>query len=99
MTPDAIEHQTLDRGSSAEGSASGSRQITRRRRIAWLIGLAALIALIVWVIHHRLASQARQPSFAAMMGGPLPVSVAKVGTADVPVVIDALGTVTPLATV
>ena len=65
----------------------------------WLGGLAALIALIVWVIHHRLASQAGQPSFAAMMGAPLPVSIEKVSTADVPVVIDALGTVTPLATV
>jgi multidrug efflux system membrane fusion protein len=55
--------------------------------------------LVVWVIHHRIASQASKRPFAAMMGGPLPVSVAKVSTADVPVVIDALGTVTPLATV
>jgi multidrug efflux system membrane fusion protein len=98
MTPDAIEH-TLDRESSASIPAQHSQQLARRRRILWLTGLVVLIALIVWVIHHRLASQAGQPSFAAMMGGPLPVSVAKVGTADVPVMIDALGTVTPLATV
>ena len=98
MTPDAIEH-TLDRESSPAAAAQQSPQLARRRRILWLAGLAALIALIVAVIHHRLASQARQPSFAAMMGGPLPVSIAKVGTADVPVVTDALGTVTPLATV
>ena len=88
MTPDAIEHQSLDRESSPATPAHDPQQIVRRRRIAWLIGLAALIVLIVWVIHHRLASQARQPSFAAMMGGPLPVGVAKVSTADVPVVID-----------
>jgi multidrug efflux system membrane fusion protein len=98
MTPDAIEHHTLDRESSAGTPAQDSSQLTRRR-ILWLAGLAVVIGLIVWVIHHRLASQARQPSFAAMMGGPLPVGVAKVSTADVPVVIDALGTVTPLATV
>ncbi|MDE2052187.1 MAG: efflux RND transporter periplasmic adaptor subunit [Gammaproteobacteria bacterium] len=98
MTPDAIEH-TLDRESSPSIAGQPTQQPGRRRRLLWLAGLAALIVLIVWVIHHRLASQAGQPSFAAMMGGPLPVSVAKVGTADVPVVIDALGTVTPLATV
>jgi membrane fusion protein, multidrug efflux system len=99
MSTDAIEQHTLDRESSADTPTQHSQQLTRRRRIAWLIGLLLLIALVVWVIHHRLASQARQPSFGAMMGGPLPVSVAKVSTADVPIVIDALGTATPLATV
>ena len=99
MTPDAIEHHTLDRESTATEPVQHSPQATRRRRILWIVGLAALIVLIIWVIHHRLASQAGQPSFGAMMGGPLPVSVAKVSTTDVPVVIDALGTVTPLATV
>lgn len=99
MTPEAIEHHTLDRESGPATPAQHSPEVVRRRRILWLAGLAVLIALVVWIIHHRLASQAAQPSFAAMMGGPLPVSIAKVGTADVPVVIDALGTVTPLATV
>jgi multidrug efflux system membrane fusion protein len=101
MTPDdALEHTTLDREAKPVVPEQHSPPRARRRRILWLAGLAALIALIAWVIHHRLASQAApQGRFAAMMGGPLPVSVAKVGTADVPVVIDALGTVTPLATV
>jgi membrane fusion protein, multidrug efflux system len=99
MTPDAIEHTTLDRESSAATPVHHSPEATRRRRIFWLAGLIVLIGLIVWIIHHRLASQAGPPSFAAMMGGPLPVSIAKVSTADVPVVVDALGTVTPLATV
>jgi membrane fusion protein, multidrug efflux system len=98
MTPDAIEHPTLDR-ESTHPPAQHSPEAIRRRRIAWLAGLAVLIALIAWVIHHRLAAQSGEPSFAAMMGGPLPVSIAKVSTADVPVVVDALGTVTPLATV
>jgi membrane fusion protein, multidrug efflux system len=99
MTSDALEHHALDRESGPGIPAQHSPQLVRRRRILWLAGLAVLIALIVWVIHHRLASQAGQPSFAAMMGGPLPVSIAQVTTADVPEVIDALGTVTPLATV
>ncbi|MGH8301699.1 MAG: MdtA/MuxA family multidrug efflux RND transporter periplasmic adaptor subunit [Steroidobacteraceae bacterium] len=100
MTPDdALEHTTLDREAKPAVPAQHSPQHARRRRILWLAGLAVLIALIVWVIHHRLASQAAPQGRFAAMGGPLPVSVAKVATADVPVVIDALGTVTPLATV
>jgi membrane fusion protein, multidrug efflux system len=99
MTPDAIEHQPLGRESTAEAPPAHPPQVTRRRRIAWLIGLAVVIALIVGVIHHRLAASHAQAGRFAGMGGPLPVSVAKVSTTDVPVVIDALGTVTPLATV
>ncbi|MGH8181449.1 MAG: efflux RND transporter periplasmic adaptor subunit [Steroidobacteraceae bacterium] len=99
MTPDAIEHPTLDRESAADVPHAHPPEVIRRRRIAWLVGFALLIVLVTWVIHHRLVSQAGQLSRAEMMGGPLPVSVAKVSTADVPVVIDALGTVTPLATV
>ena len=98
MTSDAFEH-TLGRESSPGVPGQHSAQEVRRRRILWLAGLAVGIALIVWVIHHRLASQTGDASMAAMMGGPLPVSIAQVATSDVPVVIDALGTVTPLATV
>ncbi|HEV2441440.1 MAG TPA: efflux RND transporter periplasmic adaptor subunit [Steroidobacteraceae bacterium] len=98
MTSDALD-QPLDRESGGGIPAQHSPQLIRRRRIIWLSGLAVVIALVVWVIHHRLASQAGEPSMAAMMGGPLPVSIATVTTADVPEVIDALGTVTPLATV
>ena len=100
MTPDAIEH-TLDRESSADTPARHSPEVIRRRRILWLSGLAVLIVAIAFGIHHRIASQASQPRFGRrmMMGGPLPVSVGKASTADVPVVLDALGTVTPLATV
>ena len=99
MTPDTLESQTLDRESHPADAPPGHPpEVARRRRIAWLVGLAVLIALIAWIVHHRIASHASKGGFAAM-GGPLPVSVAKVSTTDVPVVIDALGTVTPLATV
>ncbi|MGH8319499.1 MAG: efflux RND transporter periplasmic adaptor subunit [Steroidobacteraceae bacterium] len=102
MTPDVLEEQpTVDRESRVSAPPQHTPQVTRRRRIAWLVGLAVLIAVIVGVIHHRLASQAKQPGFGrmAMMGGPMPVGVGQVTTQDVPVVIDALGTVTPLAAV
>jgi len=97
MTPDVLETPTVDRESTAP---SQHQQATRRRRMLWLVGLAVLVIGVIWLIHHRLASQpARMGGRFAAMGGPMPVSVGKVTTADVPVVIDALGTVTPLATV
>jgi multidrug efflux system membrane fusion protein len=99
MTPDAIEQQTLGRESVTDAPPGHPPQTARRRRIAWLVGLAVIIALIVLGIHHRLAASHAAGGAFAGMGGPLPVSVAKVTTADVPVVIDGLGTVTPLATV
>ena len=50
MTPDAIEHQTLDRESTADAPPRHAPEVVRRRRIAWLIGLVVLVALVVWVM-------------------------------------------------
>lgn len=97
MNPDVLENPTVDRESTIPPH---HQQAARRKRLTWIIGLVVLIAGLVWLIHHRLASQpAGMGGRSAMMGGPMPVSIAKVSTADVPVVLDALGTVTPLATV
>lgn len=100
MTPDLLDHPTADRESSPGTSAPQHPPMSRRRRIAWLVGLALLILVVILIIHHRLASESHMMGgrFGAM-GGPMPVGVGKVTTADVPVVIEALGTVTPLATV
>jgi multidrug efflux system membrane fusion protein len=99
MTPDVLE-PTADRQSTSVSDPQ-QQQASRRRRLAWIIGLAVLVLGMGWLIHHRIAagSKPQHSGRAAMMGGPMPVSVGKVGTADVPVVIEALGTVTPLATV
>ena len=74
------------------------RRAARHRRIAWIgLGVFALLIALAIYRHHE-STAARMKGFKGL-GGPMPVSVARVGTADVPVVIDALGTVTPLATV
>src|SRR5690242_10944438 len=100
MTPDVLEQTTVDRQSSPVSAPPEQQAAIRRRRVIWLIGLVVLIVGIAWLIHHRLAAQSGGPGGRfAMMGGPMPVSISKVTTGDVPVVIDALGTVTPLATV
>ena len=82
-------------GSADTDPAGQGARVRRHRRIA-AAGLAAFVLLILVAIyrHHAAVQDGRKGQL-----GPMPVSVAKVGTADVPVIINALGTVTPLATV
>jgi multidrug efflux system membrane fusion protein len=72
----------------------------RRRLIWWIIGGIALLVLIVIGARYRAATPAI-PGRAGRAGlnGPLTVGVASVTTGEVPITINALGTVTPLATV
>lgn len=69
---------------------------SRFRRVLWLILLAILIGLVVWWVlrHHEAPSTGR-----FVNTGPMPVGTATVEKGDMPVVDNALGTVTPLATV
>ena len=72
---------------------------TRRRRRLWLLLIALLavagVGLLVWR-----ADRAAPPHTGRFNpSSPMPVGTAPVETADVPVVLNALGTVTPLATV
>jgi membrane fusion protein, multidrug efflux system len=70
------------------------------RRVWWLAGaiVVAVGSVLAWRIHN-LGQKAPTQFGRAGGGGPLAVAVAKVGIADVPVTLNALGTVTPLATV
>jgi multidrug efflux system membrane fusion protein len=79
---------------------------SRRRKFLWAAGAIAFVVIVAFIVHARLAAH-RTPQaggFAAFrggggFGGALAVSVAKVDTGDVPITINSLGTVTPLATV
>jgi membrane fusion protein, multidrug efflux system len=63
------------------------------RRLLWLVLLAAVVAAVVWYV------KSRQPAGRFTSGGPMPVGTATVQKGDMPVTVNALGTVTPLATV
>ncbi len=66
------------------------------QRVFWIaLGLLLLGLLIWWLYPSQTATRAGR--FGA--GDPLPVGVAKAGTGDIAVTLNALGTVTPLATV
>jgi multidrug efflux system membrane fusion protein len=83
-------------GQSELASTSPDLAVVRRHRRIAGIGLGAFMLLIAFAIYRGHVDQ-RKKGF--LTGGPMPVEVAQVSARDVPVVIEALGTVTPLATV
>jgi multidrug efflux system membrane fusion protein len=78
-------------------TAPGEPEARRRKKIWWIIAGIALLVLIVIGARYRAAA----PPTAGRGGlnGPLTVGVASVTSGDIPITINALGTVTPLATV
>lgn len=71
----------------------------RKARFWWIVAAGILVVVaIVLFARHRAASTATSAA-GRLAGAPLSVGVAKVSTDDVPITINALGTVTPLATV
>jgi len=83
--------------SDADHGAYGESRARRRKMIWWILGGIALLVLIVIGARHRAATSATAGR--AGMNAPLTVGVASVTTGDIPITINALGTVTPLATV
>ncbi len=69
-----------------------------RRKLWWALGIALLLTLLVIGLRYR-ARSVTPPAGGFGAGGPIAVGVATVTTGDVPITINALGTVTPLATV
>jgi multidrug efflux system membrane fusion protein len=69
----------------------------RRRIIWWIIGGIALLVLIILGARYRTANSPTNRRLG--LTGPLAVGVSTVTTGDIPITINALGTVTPLATV
>jgi multidrug efflux system membrane fusion protein len=75
----------------------------RRSRTRWLVGLVVLIAVGLgtawyWTTHHAPQTAGRSAGRGAQSGAQ-PVGAATIGTGDIRVVLNELGTVTPLATV
>ena len=92
-TPDRFHPETPRTPPAGDGL---TQRPSRFRRTLWLVLLAIVIGLVVWWVlrHHEAPSTGR-----FVNTGPMPVGTATVSKGDVPVVDNALGTVTPLATV
>ena len=88
---------TLQPPPSAADHGAYSERRRRRKLIWWIIGGIALLVLIVIGARYRAVTPATTGR--SGMNGPSTVGVANVTTGDIPITINALGTVTPLATV
>ena len=85
----------MDLENSQDGASRPA--IYRVKKYWWAIAAAILLVLLIGVARYR--ANAKANALRAGANAPLAVTVARVATADVPITIDALGTVTPLATV
>jgi multidrug efflux system membrane fusion protein len=92
--------QTADKGGRIRPAPLARPRVRGRlwRGMAWTLVILLLIAGLAWIVWPRQAAQpARGGRFAG--GAPMPVSVFSAEKGDVPITFNALGTVTPLATV
>jgi multidrug efflux system membrane fusion protein len=71
----------------------------RRRRLLWIAAGIVLVAIVTSIIVVRHRGAAHVPTGYFGRGGPVTVGIAQVSRNDVPIKVNALGTVTPLATV
>lgn len=78
-------------------------EMSRAKKFTWIAIVVAVVVVLGLIVHARIAAHRNVPNFGRNRFGnglaPLAVGVAKVTSGDVPVTIDSLGTVTPLATV
>jgi multidrug efflux system membrane fusion protein len=70
-----------------------------RRRIVWVLVLAAIVGAAVVYLPRLSHRSPEQRAGRAISGGPVPVGVAAAKTGNMPVTLSELGTVTPLAMV
>src|SRR5438105_1495015 len=91
VAPGTEERERIDRPAE-------SQPPSRLRRALWMLLLLLLVAaLIVWLAYR--TSNQPAPSGRLQSGGPMPVGTAKAEKGDMPVTLNGLGTVTPLAMV
>src|SRR3954469_3609713 len=77
-----------------EGAKSWSRRNPRLSRVVWFALGLAVLALLIWAIYPAKQNNRR----GAINQGAQPVGIAKAISGDINVTLNALGTVTPLAT-
>ncbi|HEY5046864.1 MAG TPA: efflux RND transporter periplasmic adaptor subunit [Rhizomicrobium sp.] len=76
----------------------GTRFLPGGARTLWILVGLGLLVLLIWAIRPSTKTgNAQHEAFG--VGGPVPVGVARVGTGNIAVTLNALGAVTPLATV
>jgi multidrug efflux system membrane fusion protein len=91
---DFVRQREPDQGNTTQTERSG-----RRGSALWAIILLIVFGIVGWWLWAHRTAPAPQPSRYGAKGAPQPVGVATVGTGDIRVILNELGTVTPLDTV
>jgi multidrug efflux system membrane fusion protein len=88
-------------GRGGHSGISAQPQVRRSRRWRWIAALLGLVVLglVAWHEYFSMSQPANAPASTARGAPPQPVGTATAARADVRVTVNALGTVTPLATV
>ncbi|HTI83478.1 MAG TPA: MdtA/MuxA family multidrug efflux RND transporter periplasmic adaptor subunit [Acetobacteraceae bacterium] len=89
---------------TAHAPLSRGPVVVRRSRLRWVLWLGALLlsgggVYWVWHTHHATQTASRGGNGRGGEGAPQPVGAATIGTGDIPIILNELGTVTPLANV
>jgi len=84
------------RGTAKTASRWGDKLLPGGKRTLWVLVGVGLVVLLIWAVRP---STTQKPGSMFGHTGPTPVGVAHAARSDVRVTLDALGTVTPLATV
>jgi multidrug efflux system membrane fusion protein len=92
------EHNTTVTRPATRATATRKPRSGWVRRAIWILLLLLVIGGVAWIARPRVAEVGPGGRFGAN-GAPLPVAAAAVQQGDIPVLLNELGTVTPLATV
>ncbi len=90
---DSEAFEPLEPSSPAEEVHVQPKKRQRRRGFAWLLGIAALMLAVVFVVDQKPAEESVNARAKQHQAPPVPVTVAEVNQHDVPVYLDGLGTV------
>jgi multidrug efflux system membrane fusion protein len=92
-----LDRADADRDTRARRAPPREARSGLRSALGLLLVLLIVAGLVAWVVWR--AGNQPAPTGRFQFSGPMPVGTAKVATGDMPIVLSALGTVTPLATV
>jgi multidrug efflux system membrane fusion protein len=90
-------HANQARAAATRAASWGQAHLPGGARVLWIGGGLLLVLLLVWFLSNNQSTDQSTSRFG--QGGPTPVGVAKVAQGDMAITLNALGTVTPLATV